>query len=135
MKKLLLMLICAMSICAHAEPRKMTIKNFYFKKIVSGEKTIEGRLNRGFFKRVQEGEFIEFINSSNRSESVVVQIFAKRIYRTFRQMLEHEGVEYCLPGVYSVEHGSKIYARLPGYAQGERESGVVALEIGPLNWL
>ena len=80
-----------------------------FQKISSGEKTIEGRLCRGIFRKVKSGDWIIVANNGRR---VVARISRVAKYPTFHQLLENEGIEKVLPGVDSIGHGVKKYRKL-----------------------
>ena len=66
------------------------------------------------------------------SDSVAVRCFA-----SFLEMLEHHGVEACLPVCSSLEVAVQTYHSLANrsgetYAQLESSNGVVAIELEPL---
>jgi ASC-1-like (ASCH) protein len=107
-------------------PNGVTLKEPYFSQIREGLKTIEGRINSGQFKNLRAGETITFINGQRE---VRCKVEAKRIYKSFREMLTKEGVDKCLPDARNLEAGVNIYDRLPGFPERARQSGVVALQI------
>ena len=60
---------------------------------------------------------------------MVVRVTKVNRYQSFRQMLEGEGVEACLPGVRGVDAGARIYDGIPGYSQRAMQFGVLAIHI------
>ena len=82
----------------------------WFSLIKSGEKTIEGRLNKGDFSNMKTGDIITFTNNEfkeNRSFNVKIIKISK--YETFQLYLENEGIKNCLPGIDTIEKGVNIY--------------------------
>ena len=98
----------------------------WFTLISLGLKTIEGRKNRGKFKDMQIGEIIEWTNSDFKPRNVFTRIVKKNTYKTFKEYLETEGLDKCLPGIPSIEHGLSVYYKY--YTkEDENEFGVVAI--------
>lgn len=91
-------------------------------------KTVEGRLNKGRFQELNEGDIVEWINDDFKHRSVKTRITGKRKYKTFAEYLEKEGLPKCLPGMPSLEHGLSVYFK---YYTKEKEAefGIVAIEL------
>ena len=98
-------------------------------QIQSGAKTVEGRINTGMFTRVRAGDKLRFFYHQAPSDDAVVTVTQVNRYRSFREMLQAEGVAACLPGVTSVEAGARVYDGIPGYAERAQRFGVLALRI------
>ena len=49
-------------------------KNSTFRNIMKGRKTIEGRLNKGVFKKLKNGDDIKFCNGDDMIEGKVINI-------------------------------------------------------------
>ncbi len=105
---------------------RVTLKMKYLQQILSGRKTIEGRINSGMMLRFKAGETVTFF--SGRTEAVC-NIIAIRKHASFRDMLEKEGVQRCLTDVTDVDVGAAIYHRIPSYTQRAAQHGVLAIEI------
>lgn len=94
----------------------------WLRKIKKGEKTIEGRLFRGRFKNINEGDVIIW----NRTLGTIVK--RVKVYKSFRQLLEQENIDRILPGVDDVEEGLNVYRKY--YSEHDEENlGVVAFEL------
>ncbi|MEA3304244.1 MAG: isomerase [Patescibacteria group bacterium] len=63
----------------------------YKSYILSGEKTIEGRLNKGKFKAINIGDILEFDTGEK------FELINKYLYPTFEEMLAREGLKHVLP--------------------------------------
>ena len=82
----------------------------WFSLIKLKKKKVEGRLNKGDFNKIKIGDIIKFTNNEfgfNREFNV--KIIKISDYDTFRDYLENEKLEKCLPGIESIEEGIKIY--------------------------
>lgn len=102
------------------------LKMIYLRPIIDGRKTIEGRINNGPFKKLQEGHFIRFHCQNTEAYCQVTKV---NRYSSFAEMLQKEGVKPCLPDVPSLQEGIRIYDNIPGYADKARQFGVLAIHI------
>lgn len=98
------------------------IKLKYFYMIRNREKTVEIRVDSGRFKRLREGQFIEF---KNGNEKVACEITRIERYRSFASMLENEGYERCLPDARSFAEALKTYEDIYNY----QIPGVLAIHV------
>jgi len=105
---------------------RIPLKGLYIAQIKSGRKTIEGRINSGMFKNLASGTVVEF---HNNSDSVKCKVVKKVVYSSFREMLEKEGVQKCLPECRSVDDGARIYDAIPSYTDKARAHGVLAIHL------
>ena len=103
----------------------------WFTLIHLGLKTVEGRKNKGRFKDMQPGQIIEWHNDDFKPRVTLTQITHKATYPTFKQYLEAEGLDKCLPGIPSMEHGLSVYYKYFTEAD-EKEFGVVAIRMKKL---
>lgn len=108
---------------------KISVQNPYFLLIKEGKKTVEGRVHKNKYREMQVGDLIEFQNENDPQQTLLCRIEHKRVYPSFKQMLDQEGVDLCLPGVQSVDKGESIYHGFPSYPEGAMEFGVVAFRI------
>ena len=70
--------------------------NSTFRNIMKGSKTIDGRLNKGVFKKLKNGDDIKFCNGDDMIEGKVINI---NKYNSFRDMLTSEEINKILPDV------------------------------------
>ncbi|KKR07302.1 MAG: hypothetical protein UT32_C0013G0021 [Parcubacteria group bacterium GW2011_GWC2_39_14] len=101
---------------------QINVQEPYFSYILSGAKSVEGRLNKGKFQEAEVGDVLEINEVSN------YKIVGKRVYKTFAEMIEKEGVKKVIPGASSVEMAVSVYYQFYTKEQ-EKEFGVVAIEI------
>lgn len=100
----------------------------WFSLISLGLKTVEGRLDRGHFKSIQIGDLIQWTNTNFLERTVITRVVAKRNYFSFREYLDTEGLQNCLPGMPSLAHGLSVYYKY--YTTADEENyGVVAIEL------
>lgn len=107
----------------------ISVQKPYFVAISKGSKTIEGRLYKGKYSEIHPGDFCYFFCPENPDTGVYCKIQQTRLYPSFKEMLEKEGLQKCLPSTPSIEEGVSIYHSFPGYKSGEITFGVIALEI------
>jgi len=115
-----------MSQAKHSKYRNHRVEP-YFSFLKNGEKTVEGRLNKGKYLDMRRGDFIQVFNKLETA-SVTVQVVRVSRYDSISQMLENEELRRMLPDVNSVEEGLSIYRRFYPEQQ-EEESGMVAIEV------
>jgi len=100
----------------------------WFSLILLGLKTVEGRKNRGLFAQMKVGDIVEWTNDSIIPRSVQTKITGKAVYPTFREYLETEGLDKCLPGISEMNDGLSIYYKY-FTKEEEKEFGVVAIRL------
>ena len=103
---------------------KIDEKWFYL--IQSGKKTVEGRLNRGVYKELKQGNYIRFVcNGGATCDATIVDI---RHYKSFEEYLVNETLNNTLPSVETFEQGLAIYHQF--YTREDvAKFGVLAIEI------
>jgi ASC-1-like (ASCH) protein len=107
----------------------------YVEDILTGAKTVEGKLNKGKGAEMKVGDIVEFWNNDNDDMlKVFVEIVGKEYYKTFEEYLVGEGLKNCLPRVESVADGVKVYHAFKAsdgrtFEDYAKEVGVVALRI------
>ena len=107
----------------------MTIKMVWFKHIRNGAKTVEGRLNKGLFARLNVGDIITWVHKGKKCKT---QVTFKHEYSTFREMLENETLKVVLPGIPNIDEGVKIYRQYYDKKR-EKKHGVVAIGMALVN--
>lgn len=100
----------------------------WFSLITLGLKTIEGRKNKGRFKEMQIRDIIKWTNNDFVSRSIITKIIRKQEYNTFREYLESETLEKCLPAINNIEDGLSVYYKY-FTKEDEKEYGVIAIEL------
>ena len=112
---------------------KMDVKKYienisepWFTLISLGLKTVEGRKNKGKFKEMKVNDTVEWINNDFKPRNVLTRITKKVEYNTFKEYLETEGLDKCLPGMPDIEHGLSVYFKY-FTKEDEKEFGVIAI--------
>jgi ASC-1-like (ASCH) protein len=104
----------------------------FFNLIMSGHKTIEGRLNTGKWSTLKVGDTITFTrkkaDGTLTNDHVEIRVTNLTRYSTFREMLTQEGLRRVLPGLTTVEDGVELYKTWYSIAD-QVTYGVLALEI------
>ena len=116
--------------------KKMSIKPDYIERlsepwftlICLGLKTVEGRKNKGRFKEMKVGDIVEWTNDDFKPRRVLTKITGKKNYKTFEEYLRKEGLQKCLPGMPSMEHGLSVYFKY-FTKEDEAKYGVTAIRI------
>jgi len=106
---------------------QLTLKQKYIHLIQSGEKTVEGRINKGPISNFRIGERIRFYYFRDRFDDAVCDITDIKRFDSFREMLQKVGVKKCIPEAHDLEEAVRIYDSIPGYAQKAAAFGVVAI--------
>jgi len=101
----------------------------YIHLIKQGKKPVEARVAIPMFEKWQEGDTIRFFSRRNSGLDVIVKIIGKNRYKSFRQMLEVEGVENLIPDVHNLNEGEKLYLKIPKYSEREKQFGVLAFRL------
>jgi len=100
----------------------------WFTLISLGLKTVEGRKNKGKFKDMKVGDIIKWTNDDFKHRNVLTKVVGKEVYETFAEYLESEGLDKCLPGIPTLEHGLSVYFKY-FTKEDEAEFGVVAIKL------
>jgi len=104
---------------------EINIQEPYFSHILSGKKTVEGRLNKGKFLEMQVGDILKI---NNNTEFIISE---KNIYKSFKEMIESEGRENVIPDALNTDEAVSVYRKFYS-AEDELKYGVVA--IGMKKW-
>ena len=99
----------------------------YFTFLKNGQKTIEGRIRKGWYRNVQPGDEIVVYNDK---ETDGIETLVGRVakYRSIEDMLTHEPIKKMLPDVNSIDEGIRVYRKFYTPEQ-ERNFGMVAIEV------
>lgn len=99
------------------------IQEPYYSFVLNGQKTIEGRLNKGKFALIQKGAVL-LLEPDNQE----FEVLEKNIYSSFREMIEIEGVKNVIPDKETLEEATEVYYKFYTKEQ-EKEFGVCAIKI------
>ena len=98
-------------------------KEPYHSMVINGLKTVEGRLNKGKFAEIEIGDVLMM-----RPENKRFRVVGKRRYKTFKEMLEAEGIKNVLPDKNNIEEATKVYKKFYKKSQ-ENKYGALAIRI------
>eukprot|EP00731_Ephydatia_muelleri_P015413 Em0008g1133a len=109
-------------------PWRLPLRQPYLQWIKEGKKTVEGRINTGLPARFRPGDEVVFFGGQN---SVTVQVTKVDTFKSFQDMLQETTVGKCLPDYANrpVDDAVRLYRSFPGYADKERQFGVLAIHI------
>lgn len=109
--------------------KKISLSEPWFTFIKDGLKTVEGRLNKGKFKKLKVGEAVEWF-VRNTDQKIKTKIKNIKRYVTFKEMLEKEGLDAVLPNkqIMSIDDGVNIYRKY--YSEDdEKKYGILAIGV------
>jgi ASC-1-like (ASCH) protein len=82
----------------------------WFSLIKIGANKCEGRLNKGDFSEMKKGDNIIFTNNDFEFPRLFrCKITSVHNYSSFKEYLDVEKLEKCLPGINTIDEGVKIY--------------------------
>ena len=110
------------------EKYTLSVDEPWFSLISLGLKTIEGRLNKGLFKKMEIGDIVKWTNDKFGSRNVLTKIINKTEYKTFEEYLTDKTLEKCLPSIKEMSNGLSVYFTYYTKEQ-ENEFGVVAITL------
>ena len=105
----------------------INIQEPYRSLILNGQKTVEGRLNKGKFASIKEDDIL-ILAPDNQEFKVVT----KNNYNSFREMIISEGLKKVMPDKNNIEEVLQVYYRFYNKEQ-ERQFGVIAMKIEKIN--
>jgi len=109
------------------------VRKNYYKSILNGDKTVEGRLSGKVKKKVKVGDIIKMFVPRTSDLYIYCQVVQMREFETFKEMLEGVGLKKCLPLCENVEEGVKLYHSFPKFKDLEKVLGVIAIYIKVLD--
>lgn len=122
-------LVCFVAAFFFLPPKSMFkhLSEPWFSLVYTGKKKVEGRLNKGFFGGVKEGDVVHFFNDDlGFRRTVSVRVLKVVVYASFEELLRSE--KRVLPTVRGARKKLLVYRRF--YSEDdEREHGVVALRV------
>lgn len=91
--------------------------------VLTGKKTIEGRLNKGKFAAIKIGDIFEV-----KPELIRFRVIGKNNYPSFKDMLANEGLKNVVPDKKNMVEALKVYRKYFSKEQ-EKKFGVVAFKL------
>jgi len=110
------------------EKYTLSVDEPWFSLISLGLKTIEGRLNKGLFKKMEIGDIVKWTNDKFGSRNVLTKIINKTEYKTFEEYLTDKTLENCISSIKEISNGLNVYFTYYTKEQ-ESEFGVVAITL------
>lgn len=107
---------------------KESVSEPWFTLISMGLKSVEGRKNKGRFKEMKIGDIVLWSNNDFAPREVLTKITGKAEYNNFKEYLETEGLDKCLPGIEDIDIGLSVYYKY-FTKEDEKEFGVVAIRL------
>lgn len=111
-----------------ANDKDFSLKTEYYNLVLTGEKTVEGRINTGKFANMKVGDHILVTNTDDKKSQFILEITGRTEYKSFKEMLEDKTVDKVLPGCESIDQGVKIYYEIADYKEKEK-LGVAAFDV------
>ena len=102
---------------------QFNVQEPYKSQILSGQKTVEGRLNKGKFWALKVGDFLQFDDTGEQ-----VKVVNLTLYPSFQEMFESEGLKHIVPDIKTIEQGIAVYRKFYSIEQ-EKEFWVIAIEM------
>ncbi len=101
----------------------INVQEPYLSFILNGQKTVEGRLNKGKFATIQLGDILIINNLIDK-----FKIVGKNNYPTFKAMIEAEGLKNIIPDKETIDEAVDVYYNFYTNDQ-EKEFGVLAIQL------
>lgn len=100
---------------------KINVQEPYLSFILNRQKTVEGRLNKGKFAKIEKGDVLVLENNK-------FEIIENKKYNSFREMIISEGIENVVPDKENIDEAVDVYYKFYIKEQ-EKEFGVCAIKI------
>ena len=107
------------------KPLIKEVQEPWFEYIKSGEKTIEGRLNKGSFQELKKGDIVHWKNVDNIIKTKIISIHH---HKDFEKMLRAHRLYNVLPGIKTYKDGVKVYNKFFS-SSDVKKYGVLAIKI------
>lgn len=104
---------------------RLPVYPVYEQQVLSGEKTVEGRINKGAAASITTGDIVAL----GRARCLVKSV---NHFDNFTQMLHTVDYRRAMPGAASVHAAVREYHQIRNYATLAEEHGVVAFELDPV---
>jgi ASC-1-like (ASCH) protein len=113
---------------------KMNLSEPWFSLMGLGIKDVEGRLNRGKFAELKEGDIIEWNNEDFKLRIISTRIVKITKYKSFTEYLQKEKNKKHnpLPGMPSLDHELSVYYKYYS-KEDEKQFGVITIQLALIN--
>ena len=115
--------MCGFILLSYLMLIQFNVQEPYKSQILSGQKTVEGRLNKGKFWALKVGDFLQFDDTGEQ-----VKVVNLTLYPSFQEMFESEGLKHIVPDIKTIEQGVAVYRQFYSIEQ-EKEFWVIAIEM------
>ena len=97
-------------------------------------KKVEGRLLKGDFLKMNKGDLVTWTNQELGFPRFVTTVITSiHHYNSFKDYLNNEGLDKCLPGIDNLENGLSVYYKYFSPEQ-EQNYGVVAVRLRKIRY-
>jgi ASC-1-like (ASCH) protein len=104
----------------------LKIDREYFYDIENGKKTVEGRVLKDKYKKINIDSIIKFVNRGDEKEKILCKVTKIEKFENFAEMINNVGIKKLLPSISLGEIGVEIYRSFGNYRNEEKEFDVVA---------
>lgn len=104
---------------------KKHVQDPWFSYIKRGEKTVEGRLNKGSFTEMKVNDVVLWRNDN---KSVKTKIISIHHHKSFENMLKSHSLKNTLPGIKTIKDGVNVYREFYS-KKDEQKYGVLAIKL------
>ena len=111
-----------------AKPLIKHVQEPWFGYIKSGEKKIEGRLNKGSFQELKKDDIVHW---KNGNDIIKTKIISVHHHQDFEKMLKAHRLCNVLPGVKTYQEGVKVYEKFFS-STDVKKYGVLAIKVKPI---
>ena len=104
---------------------KKHVQDPWFSYIKKGNKTVEGRLNKGSFTEMKVNDIVLWMNDN---KSVKTKIISIHHHKSFENMLKSHSLKNPLPGIKTIKDGVNVYREFYS-KKDEHKYGVLAIKL------
>ena len=107
---------------------KLNVQDPWFSLIYCGNKTVEGRLAKKKFTKMKVGDIIIFSNDTlGFTRFTKKRIIKINHYGNFKEYLQKEKLERCLPTITDINDGVSVYREFYS-KEKEKKYGIIAIQ-------
>jgi len=106
--------------------RVRKIDRYFFEAIKLGKKTIETRVATKKYRKIKQGDILEFTCGRNR---LVKRVAEAHLFKDIDTLVETLGLKKIMPQVFSLKEAKEIWQSFPKYREKIKKYGLVAFEL------
>lgn len=106
---------------------RINVQEPYYSYLLKGEKTVEGRLNKGKFASLKAGDVLAI-----GPDEICFQVISRKVYKSFKEMIKGEGIENVIPDKESIKDAVEVYYKFFTPEQ-EKTFKVLAIRVEKIN--